>query len=128
VEPRGSSSNLFDSDLMNLQILIDEIHTKNQPRITGSGLFISWSQGEFRQRRIEFSSLSFFQNEKGNTCVLPFCLPWSRRDSNPRPNKERLSFLHVYLILNFRAETGYEHPTSALSLFSFALVTRLNRH
>jgi hypothetical protein len=33
---------------------------------------------------------------------------WSRRESNPRPNKEFASFLHAYFIIDFRVKTGEE--------------------
>jgi len=45
---------------------------------------------------------------------------WSWRESNPRPNKETISFLHTYLRLNFRVQARAEPPTCTLSSkFSF---------
>ena len=41
---------------------------------------------------------------------------WSRRVSNPRPNKEQLRFLHVYFVIGFRNKSEHKHPN--LSLFS----------
>ena len=41
---------------------------------------------------------------------------WSWRESNPRPNKEIIRFLHVYLRLGFRAQARPKPPTCALSL------------
>ena len=43
------------------------------------------------------------------------CILWSWRESNPRPNRETLSFLHAYSGLNFRALTRPGPPISALS-------------
>ena len=40
---------------------------------------------------------------------------WTWRESNPRPNKEIISFLHVYLRLSFRAQARPKPPTCALS-------------
>lgn len=41
---------------------------------------------------------------------------WSRRGSNPRPNKESASFLHVYFLIDFRLRDGQEHPNPQLML------------
>ena len=40
---------------------------------------------------------------------------WSWRESNPRPNKETIRFLHAYLGLHFRAVTRPKPPITALS-------------
>lgn len=40
---------------------------------------------------------------------------WTWRESNPRPNKEIISLLHVYLCLNFRAQARPKPPTCTLS-------------
>jgi len=40
---------------------------------------------------------------------------WSWRESNPRPNKEMISFLHVYLRFDFRVQARPKPPTCALS-------------
>ena len=45
---------------------------------------------------------------------------WIWRESNPRPNKETICFLHVYLCLSFRAAARPKPPTAALS-FVFLL-------
>ncbi len=42
-------------------------------------------------------------------------LSWKWRDSNPRPNKEPICFLHAYLGLDFRATARPKPPTIALS-------------
>ncbi len=41
---------------------------------------------------------------------------WSWRGSNPRPDNEPLSLLHVYFVINFRPKAGYKHPTLSLAL------------
>ena len=46
-------------------------------------------------------------------CILK---KWSWRESNPRPNEEATSFLHVYPRLNFRVITGSGPPRITLSL------------
>jgi hypothetical protein len=38
--------------------------------------------------------------------VMPFYLLWSRRDSNPRPNKKLLCFLRAYHLVNCRVCAG----------------------
>ena len=40
---------------------------------------------------------------------------WSWRDSNPRPNKQYIRFLHAYFAIGFRLEAESRHPTSSLS-------------
>jgi len=40
---------------------------------------------------------------------------WRRRDSNPRPNKELLSFLHVYPSIGCRLKAGQRQPTNSLA-------------
>ena len=40
---------------------------------------------------------------------------WKWRESNPRPNKEPICFLHAYLGLDFRAMARPKPPTIALS-------------
>ena len=42
------------------------------------------------------------------------CL-WSWRESNPRPHKETIRFLHAYLGLHFRAAARPKPPTATLS-------------
>ena len=44
------------------------------------------------------------EKENGNNtsdCTIPVQVPWSRRESNPRPNISAESFLHVYLRIVF---------------------------
>ncbi len=43
------------------------------------------------------------------------CGWWSWRDSNPRPNKQYISFLHAYSVLDFRRQTEYRHPICRLA-------------
>ena len=40
---------------------------------------------------------------------------WSWRESNPRPNKEPIGFLHAYPDLGFHALAGIRQPIRALS-------------
>ena len=47
--------------------------------------------------------------------VLHYRLKWRQRDSNPRPNKEPICFLHAYLGLRFRAIARPKPPTIGLS-------------
>ena len=54
---------------------------------------------------------------------LHYRLQWRQRDSNPRPNKEPICFLHAYLGLNFRAMARPKPPTIALS----AVISFLHR-
>lgn len=53
-----------------------------------------------------------------NDKTFSWVIPWSWRGSNPRPNKESASFLHVYFFVNFRFCNGKEHPIQ--NLFSKA--------
>ena len=53
---------------------------------------------------------AFFWNNQINLIFL-----WKWRDSNPRPNKEPICFLHAYLGLNFRAIARPKPPTITLS-------------
>lgn len=46
---------------------------------------------------------------------------WSWRDSNPRPNKQYISFLHAYSAIGFRREAESRRPTSGLSSKVFVL-------
>jgi len=46
----------------------------------------------------------------------PLCVVmWTWRESNPRPNKETIRFLHAYPSLRFRATARPGPPTAALS-------------
>ncbi len=47
--------------------------------------------------------------------MLQIILWWSWRESNPRPNRETIRFLHAYLGLHFRAATRPKPPITALS-------------
>jgi len=40
---------------------------------------------------------------------------WSWRDSNPRPNKQQINFLHAYFVIIFRHKAENKHPTLCLS-------------
>ncbi|MFT7612902.1 MAG: hypothetical protein ACI9J3_001868 [Parvicellaceae bacterium] len=40
---------------------------------------------------------------------------WSRGESNSRPNKEPLSLLHVYSMINFRKLPDHRQPNNSLA-------------
>ena len=40
---------------------------------------------------------------------------WSWRDSNPRPNKQHIRFLHAYSVLGFRRKADNRQPTLRLT-------------
>ena len=40
---------------------------------------------------------------------------WSWRDSNPRPNKQHIRFLHAYFAIDFRHKADSKQPTLRLS-------------
>lgn len=44
---------------------------------------------------------------------------WSWRDSNPRPNKQYIRFLHAYSVFNFRLQTEHRHPIFSLTSLVF---------
>ena len=46
---------------------------------------------------------------------LIYRFQWSWRDSNPRPNKQYIRFLHAYFAIDFRAQAESKHPTYILS-------------
>ena len=50
---------------------------------------------------------------------------WSWRDSNPRPNKQHIRFLHAYSAFGFRPETENRHPISDLASKFFVLRPKL---
>lgn len=52
-----------------------------------------------------------------NTVFAAF--EWTWRDSNPRPNKETISFLHAYLCFDFRESARPKLPTETLSSKNF---------
>lgn len=43
--------------------------------------------------------------------IKSFYVKWSWRDSNPRPNKQYIRFLHAYFAIDFRAQAESKHPT-----------------
>ena len=49
---------------------------------------------------------------------------WTRRGSNPRPNKGAIRFLHAYRRLDFRVLARPTPPTNTLSFKKFARVAR----
>lgn len=51
---------------------------------------------------------------------------WSWRDSNPRPNKQYISFLHAYFVFDCRLKTEHKHPIFSLASKIFVLVTKRN--
>lgn len=48
---------------------------------------------------------------------------WNRWDSNPRPNKEQINFLHAYLLIDFRLQPGQKQPNYSLAF----LVSPINQ-
>ena len=54
------------------------------------------------------------QQKRSQTNICDLFL-WSWRESNPRPNKEAIRFLHAYSRLHFRATARPGPPTGALS-------------
>ena len=58
-----------------------------------------------------------FAMQKALTRVRPHegVTKWSWRESNPRPHKETIRFLHAYLGLHFRAAARPKPPTATLS-------------
>ena len=50
-----------------------------------------------------------------------FKLLWSRRDSNPRPNKQHIRFLHAYSVLGFRRKADNRQPTLRLTSKIFVI-------
>ena len=63
--------------------------------------------------------LWFFRTHTLEKCILT---RWKWRDSNPRPNKEPICFLHAYLGLRFRAIARPKPPTIALSAKSHSCI------
>ena len=66
-------------------------------------------------------------NSQGNySKIIPLCLYgisiylWSRGESNPRPNKAKAQFLHVYLVIDCRLKADHEQPTKQRSPVKFA--------
>ena len=66
---------------------------------------------------IRCKGTAFFWNNQINLIFL-----WKWRESNPRPNKEPICFLHAYLGLNFRAIARPKPPTIALSAKSYSCI------
>jgi hypothetical protein len=60
----------------------------------------------------EFDTLS---NEKSHRRAMGLIIQWSRGESNSRPNKEQLSFLRAYSVIDFRQEAGHGQPNSSLA-------------
>lgn len=66
-------------------------------------------------------SSEIIRKRKKRFCNLQNLFLWSWRDSNPRPNKQYISFLHAYSTIDFRPKTESRHPTFSLSseIFEF---------
>ena len=62
----------------------------------------------YKTKTLQFSELKGFS-------FLFIRLLWSWWESNPRPNKETIRFLHAYSSLDFRATARPGPPTDALS-------------
>ena len=53
--------------------------------------------------------------EKTLSLAAKSCKEWRRRESNPRPNSEPKSFLHVYSAFNPSAADGHRQPNRSPS-------------
>ncbi len=67
--------------------------------------FLTWKQAFFRSKRSGIQK----------TIEYRFFFGWSWWDSNPRPHKETIRFLHAYFSLHFRDMTRPEPPIISLS-------------
>lgn len=54
------------------------------------------------------------QNKIHQSKYIIHKLKWSWRESNPRPNKEQISFLHAYPFIGFRTRHGKRRPKTCL--------------
>ena len=63
----------------------------------------------------EFVCILFDEKKSTTTQLIASAFLWTWRESNPRPNKEIISLLHVYLCLNFRVQARPKPPTCTLS-------------
>ena len=69
----------------------------------------TWAKKEEHRHLFDYQCLSLCFGE-------PFSLSkWSWRESNPRPNKWQMCFLHAYFMIDFRAGSGHEPPRQALA-------------
>jgi len=58
-----------------------------------------------------------FENQSDCASLSLFTLTlikWSCRESNPGPNKQSISFLHVYSVINFHEQPGNRQPNWTL--------------
>jgi len=84
--------------------ILKNINPPNSPPndLLQKALFLVLQQKKTTKKQVFFSGL-----------FSP--LLWNWRDSNPRPNKELLSFLHAYSAIDFRWQKGHRHPKLPLS-------------
>ncbi len=61
-----------------------------------------------------------FSVGEGNSVTCYLCW-WSRRESNPGPNKSAVCLLHAYLMINCREQTGQQQTNLFLSWISLKL-------
>lgn len=66
----------------------------------------------------------YYRKKPLNKSVV-FIFLWSWRDSNPRPNKQHIRFLHAYSTIGFRLKAEDRHPTSSLSSKVFEFQPKL---
>ena len=66
---------------------------------------------------IEVTAIFCFNQSLVNSCSE--YIEWSWWDSNPRPHKETIRFLHVYSSLHFRVIARPGPPTMTLSSKAF---------
>ena len=90
--------------------------TKTGSRVVLLPIFQVWSWRESRSTARRDDALPAKNPHEGETREGE--TKWSWRESNPRPNKETIRFLHAYSRLRFRALTRPGPPTNALAFKS----------
>ena len=83
-----------------------ELYHLMNPHRMDDGQITTQLEGGIKLPRICF--VADYMNREGAT-------KWSWRESNPRPHKETIRFLHAYLGLHFRAAARPKPPTTTLS-------------
>ena len=61
----------------------------------------------------------WFKKKKSKKINSRTFILWSWRDSNPRPNRDAICFLHAYLHFNCQERARLKTPNSILIFFSF---------
>ena len=69
---------------------------------------------------------TFSTSFKPLTYKLTLYFLWSWRESNPRPNKEPIRFLHAYPSFGFRTSARPEPPTGVLASLDFGKLSKPN--